>query len=141
MNAQKPRQSGAPDFRKDHGTTGLRPLPASPHTPTPRAPMRRPAALTDPETSWQAGRADTEGKQAARSRLRDRILELHRAHPEGLTDDEVAAHFPDADKGSVAKRRGDLVAGGFLIDSGDQRRTRRGCAAIVWKVTPPHETT
>lgn len=113
-----------------------RPLPSSPHTPAPRPPKRRPAALTDPATSWQAGRPDTHRKRVSRSRLRQAVHEAHRAHPEGLTDDQVAELLPGEDKGSIAKRRGDLVADGLLIDSGATRPTRRGCAAIVWQVAP-----
>lgn len=98
--------------------------------------IRRPAAMLDPDTSWQAGRTDTPGKHVARSKLRARVLELHRANPAGLTDDELAVRLPDEDKGSIAKRRGDLVAEGALVNTGKTRSTRRGCAAIVWRIAP-----
>lgn len=98
----------------------------------PQAWQPRPAALLDPETSWSAGRTDTPSKRVTRSRLRTDVLALHQVHPDGLTDDELARLLPDDDKGSIVKRRGDLVRAGHLKDSGRTRPTRRGCAAIVW---------
>lgn len=94
----------------------------------------RPAAMLDPETSWSAGRTDTPAKQVTRSRLRAEVLALHQANPNGLTDDELARLLPDDDKGSIVKRRGDLVHAGHLEDSGRTRQTRRSCAAIVWRL-------
>lgn len=94
----------------------------------------RPAAMADPETSWAAGREDTPGKREHRSRLRAQILRLHQAAADGLTDDELATQLLDEDRGTIAKRRGDLVRDGELVDTGRTRRTRRGCAAIVWAV-------
>lgn len=59
-----------------------------------------------------------------------------RAHPEGgWTDDELIVTLRMTHQ-SVGPRRGELVAGGWLEDSGLRRPTRAGLDAIVWTLTP-----
>lgn len=53
----------------------------------------------------------------------------------GLTDEELA-DLTGLSPSSVRPRRGELVAGGWLYDSGTGRRTRSGQLAIVWALTP-----
>ena len=67
---------------------------------------------------------------------RRKVLEAIRdSEPDGLTDEEVADRT-GLYLYSAAPRRTELVAGGWLHDSGRQRPTRRGQAAIVWTLTP-----
>ena len=37
---------------------------------------------------------------------------------------------------TAGKRRGELVADGLVVDSGQRRKTPRGAKAIVWVLTP-----
>jgi hypothetical protein len=96
--------------------------------------VREPLAVGtfDPDTSEAAARRSrTVGK---RSRLRADILRLHQLHPAGLTDDALAETLVGDDRGTIARRRLDLVREGLLEDSGDRRVTRRGSQAVVWKL-------
>ena len=88
------------------------------------------ARPTDPATSLQAPKGDTlVGLQAA-------VMDVHRAHPNGLTDEELRTHLPMLNGGSVVKRRTELTAAGLVFDTGTTRTTYSGRAAIVWRVTP-----
>lgn len=51
-----------------------------------------PDQSVDSSTEWQAGKADTVGKQLIFSRIRDtrRSLELHRSHPKILSEPVMA---------------------------------------------------
>lgn len=90
----------------------------------------------DPHTSWQAAAEQTEGKMAALQVLIHDVLSISSA---GLTDDQLierieAAGYPCSPSG-VRSRRAELVAAGWVIDSGLQRRSKAGRAATVWRVT------
>lgn len=50
------------------------------------------------------------------------------------TDDELIVALGMTHQ-SVGPRRGELVAGGWLEDSGHRRPTRSGQAAVVWRLT------
>jgi hypothetical protein len=52
----------------------------------------------------------------------------------GATDDEVMVRIAFSHSNATA-RRGELVKGGYIVDSGQRRKTRTGSDAIVW-VTP-----
>jgi hypothetical protein len=84
----------------------------------------------DPDTSIAAAKRVSEH----RSRLHGDILRLHQSRPAGLTDDEVAVVLYGDDRGTIARRRLDLVREGLLRDSGRRRVTRRGSSAIVWEL-------
>jgi hypothetical protein len=78
-------------------------------------------------------------REAARRALgrsgtqRVKIYELVRAHPEGLTADDVQrlTSFP---VNSVNPRVNELVNDGYLVDTGRRRETRYGVLATVWEV-------
>lgn len=68
----------------------------------------------DPATSQAVARRPRRG-------LRLQVLEVHERHPDGLTDDQLARLLPDRHPGSLSKRRGELVALGFIADTGTTR--------------------
>ena len=87
------------------------------------------ARSTDPDTSWAAAadalvNADTD---------RARVLEMHRAHPEGLTDFELA-ELMGRQQTSVGKRRGELRDRGLIEHAGFKRAAPSGSMSIVWRV-------
>lgn len=90
------------------------------------------ARTGDPDTSARAG------LDAVRSagRLHDLIEATHRAHLDGLTDDQLAQLLPDEHGPSLSKRRGELVRMGVLADSGRRIPTRRGSLAVCWVLAP-----
>jgi len=85
---------------------------------------------TDPDTSRKAAFANLPLKGTQRRE----ILDIHLAHPGGLTDDEVHNLTPMV-YDSLTTRRSELAQGGFLADSGLTRKTRNGIEAVVWQVT------
>lgn len=84
------------------------------------------ARLTDPETSRTAG------LMANLPRGQARVLSVLSAH-DGLTDYEIST-LTGLLRGSAAKRRGELVTAGVVVDSGDRRKTDTGRPAVVWTV-------
>lgn len=68
---------------------------------------------------------------------RQRVLEaFKRAGSRGLTDQELDTVTPKSFSENTSRpRRIDLLADGFLKDSGMRRPTRFGRPAIVWVVT------
>ena len=84
-----------------------------------------------------AGKQET-SREAAKAALgrsgsqRVRIYNLVQ-HMDGLTADEIQAAI-NAPINSVTPRINELVADGWLEDSGERRPTRYGKPAIVWKV-------
>lgn len=88
------------------------------------------ARPSDPATSLQAPKGDT------LTRLQAAVMEAHRAHPNGLTDQELRRHLPQFDGGSLVKRRSELARAGLVFDTGTTRETNSGRRAIVWRVTP-----
>lgn len=90
------------------------------------------ARSTDPDTSWAAAadalvNADTD---------RARVLEMHRAHPEGLTDFELA-ELMGRQQTSVGKRRGELRDQGLVEYAGIKRPAPSGSMSRVWKAVIP----
>lgn len=51
------------------------------------------------------------------------------------SDETIADHLPTMNRGSVVRRRGELVALGLVRDTGVYARTRSGCRALVWGLT------
>lgn len=87
------------------------------------------ARVTDPDTSHEAARL---AGQTAGS-LRRQCLEALAAGP--LTDFELADQV-GRQQTSAGKRRGELVAAGFVEATAERRRTPSGARAIVWQITP-----
>lgn len=85
---------------------------------------------SDPETSKKAAFANLPLKDTQRRE----ILEIHVKNPDGLTDDEVS-QLTSMRLNSLTTRRSELFQGGWLEDSGLERKTRTGIAAVVWRVT------
>lgn len=86
------------------------------------------ARPTDPATSLQAPKGDT------LTRLQAVVMDVHRAHPNGLTDQELRRHLPQFDGGSLVKRRSELARAGLVFDTGTTRETASGRRAIVWRL-------
>lgn len=84
------------------------------------------ARTTDPETSHQA---------AAPDRTTDRAcaLTILRAHPDGLTDHELAAEMGRIQT-SAGKRRCELMRDGLVEWAGFTRLSPSGSPARVWRV-------
>lgn len=86
------------------------------------------ARNSDPETSHLA--AD-DAKRTANT-LRFRCLAALKAHPEGLTDFQLA-DLVGAQQTSAGKRRGELVAAGLVERTDEKRPAPSGSLAIVWR--------
>lgn len=83
---------------------------------------------SDPDTSRDA--AQDNAPRAPRHR--DLALRVLRAHPEGLTDFELA-ELTGIAQTSVGKRRLELLRDGLVENTGKRRPSPSGSAAIVWK--------
>jgi hypothetical protein len=87
--------------------------------------------------SVRQGRTET-SKAAAWAALpgsgtqRRRVLEL--VGRCACTDEEISHHL-DMNPSSVRPRRGELVAGGWIEDSGVRKATESGEFAVVWSLT------
>lgn len=97
------------------------PAPARPTTPRVRN--------TDPQTSRDAA----EDVQPADIWT---VLDVHRRHPDGVTDHELAA-ITGRVQTSVGKRRGELRDLGLIEDTGTTRLSPSGAPCSVWRITPP----
>lgn len=84
------------------------------------------ARSTDPETSHAAAALPRPGHQA-------RVLDAHRARPDGLTDFELAA-VVGLKQTSCGVRRAELTKAGLIEDSGLRRPSDTGTPSIVWKL-------
>lgn len=91
---------------------------------------RSKARGSDPDTSKRAAFANLPLKNTQRRE----ILEIHLRHLEGLTDDELSQLTPMR-LNSLTTRRSELFQGGWLEDSGLERKTETGISAVVWRVT------
>ena len=66
---------------------------------------------------------------------RERIYNVIQAHPDGLTVDEIRGLIT-IPFNSLSARVSNLVAEGWLIDTGRRRETETGTMATVWVVAP-----
>lgn len=90
--------------------------------------MRPLARSTDPVTSHQAALFAT-GKAESHRVMALRVL---KAHPEGLTDFELAERTGVAQT-SIGVRRKELVQMGLVVATLERRPSPSGAKAIVWK--------
>jgi hypothetical protein len=89
------------------------------------------ARPSDPETSHEAAKSL---RQVKITETRQRILNLLKASSEGLTDGEIASYLGNvASLSGLRTRRAELVAGGYVVDSGARRQTPAGRRSIVWR--------
>ena len=86
------------------------------------------ARWQDPATSHEAARKQRGGAAQA-------ILAVFARHPEGLTDDEMAAELKTLHAPTVKSARSRLSKRGLLCDSGQTRLSSRGSPMIVWTRT------
>jgi hypothetical protein len=91
---------------------------------------RRKFRSSDPITSRLAAFENLPLKDTQRRAL----LDIHLAHPLGLTNDELDTLSAIA-LNSLTTRVSELSRGGWLEDSGLTRPTRNGIHAVVWRVT------
>lgn len=87
-----------------------------------------PPAQAHSPTSVAAGDS-IKGKAAT---LRQIVLAFLKAHPGGLTDEELQERIP-MQPSTQRPRRVELVAAGLIEDSGKTKPTRSGRAATIWR--------
>lgn len=85
------------------------------------------ARTNDPETSHAAGT-----ETPTRATDRQRALDILQAHPDGLTDFELA-DLMQRQQTSAGKRRHELLCAGLVEWAGTQRPAPSGAAARVWR--------
>lgn len=89
----------------------------------------------DPGTSWDAALSITPEKRQELYRI---LYALLTKHP--LTDDEIRQRFeansyPHSASG-LRSRRAELVAAGWIRDSGNKRASENGHPSTVWEALP-----
>jgi hypothetical protein len=87
--------------------------------------------FTDPDTSVHA--ATVAAVNAGTNRAL--ALRVHAAHPDGLTDFELA-EITGVQQTSCGKRRGELVRMGMVARTDQRRPSPSGTPAVVWQITP-----
>lgn len=95
-------------------------------------PAHHRARVTDPETALAAAATATEGMTHNQVLV---LAALAAAGHHGMIDHEHEA-VNGLKQDTAGKRRGELVADGLVVDSGQRRKTPRGSKAIVWTLTP-----
>jgi hypothetical protein len=65
---------------------------------------------------------------------RQRVLDWLRAHPAGLTDEQLQRALR-MNPSTERPRRIELVRASLVVDSGTTRKTRAGVKAVVWIAT------
>ena len=95
--------------------------------------------MTQPDLfSYNPERTRRIAKKSVRnltSSLKTRILRLLIHYPDGLTDEQIQQYL-DMNPSTQRPRRGELVAAGMLLDSGQTRPTTSGRPAVVWTLSP-----
>ncbi len=86
-----------------------------------------------PETSVQAALTAPRGQLGKRVLAHIRVAHYHGGV--GSTDDALEAALHRSHQ-SVSSARNGLCMGGWLMDSGQRRKTRTGRDAVVWTLTP-----
>lgn len=101
--------------------------PGKPSPTNPRPPYQAHSA-----TSKAAAEAAEDNAPIARKRVYGAVAETGSF---GMTDEEIADTL-SMNPSTARPRRVELVRGGILVDSGDQRKTKGGKLATVWVVAP-----
>jgi hypothetical protein len=97
----------------------------------------RPAAArrTDPETSWEAARAATQG---LRQSLAAVLEAFQRLGP--MTDETLVARYPadlpPQSPSGLRSRRAELVSRGYIRFAGQYELTDTGNRTRLWELTP-----
>lgn len=92
-------------------------------------------AFRSRQSATSADAAAVAGKR--RETIAARVLELlANRGPSGATDEEIR-HALELGESTARPRRHELVAAGHVVDSGQKRRSTKGCLMIVW-VLPEH---
>jgi hypothetical protein len=92
------------------------------------------ARRTDPPTSWMAARL-AEPRSGT-----NRALALALLRERGPQTDFELATASGLQQTTIGKRRGELVAAGFVRATDLRRRSPSGAWAIVWEAIPPAES-
>ena len=90
---------------------------------------------SDPDTSAAAA-SSIRGEKA--NALESKVLDMVKAHPDGLTGQEVT-DLLGLDRVTTSPRFAPLKRKGLIYDSGERRSGPSNRPAIVWKERPPHE--
>jgi len=97
--------------------------------------VRKHVRRSDPDTS----RAAAESVVDTVTIVQQRVLEIHRNNPDGLTDEEMTEKyinlFGPTGQSSIRSRRHDLTSKGKFEDTGLRRELRSGRKGIVWRLT------
>ena len=102
------------------------------HQTAPRTPS--PARTTDPATSHAA----SESVDVFRARaLHREIVDILRGEFDGLTDEQIRGRLASGSHSysGPQTRRNELVAAGWVTDSGRKRKMSSGRQAVVWVLT------
>lgn len=86
-------------------------------------------------TSARSAARTLPGKGTQRRRVLDALLDAVDHRRTGLTDDELETILGLRHEAASAARNS-LMRDGWVVDSGQLRRTRRGHDAIIWTPTP-----
>lgn len=101
-------------------------------------PLSDPGAVLSDPASHHGRETEKAAAYANRPRAgsqRLRVLEaIARAGVQGRTDEELEDRL-EMRRPSPGNRRGELVAGGWVRDSGQRRKTKSGSSAVVWVLT------
>lgn len=81
--------------------------------------------------SSRTSAAAADGIRSGSAKLRQQVLDLLRACPGGLTDEELQQRL-GMNPSTERPRRVELVALGLVADSGRTGRTASGRSAVLW---------
>lgn len=96
------------------------------------------ARTGDPSTSHEAAQSL---RAVTITKTRMAILDLIRAHPDGLTDQDIAVMLPGlASPSGLRTRRAELVDMGLVADSKRRKPSIANRRMIVWVAITPHDS-
>jgi hypothetical protein len=90
-------------------------------------PAHRLARPNQPETAKEASESASRRAPSQRRRVWEALKQLGSA-----TDYEISIHLGIL-RSSAAKRRQELSDQGFIVDTGQRRKTDTGTSAVVWR--------
>lgn len=92
-------------------------------------------ALTAPYSNQTTSKEAAEAIERDLNSLEEQVLRYYRSvGAQGATDEECEIAMGKTGSRTTRPRRVSLVTQGFLVDSGETRRTQSGRSAIVWVV-------